>query len=288
VDLRPSSRYGGTAAPTRTATLLTADGERVSAAYDAGPAGSTLALVVAHGFTGGWRRPDNRRIAAVLAQTGGVVSFDARGHGRSSGATTLGDAEVLDLDAAIGWARWLGAVEVVTVGFSMGGSVVLRQAALSVAHDRQVADAVVSVSAAGFWFYRGTPPMRLLHRAVETRTGRGILRGGFGTRVTTQPWVEPYPLSPSESAELIPPVPLLVVHGDRDTYFPVEHARSLRAAAAAGAARRGVADRTEEWLVEGFAHAESSAGEELVRRIATWAQHATAGTQQRSVTGESS
>jgi fermentation-respiration switch protein FrsA (DUF1100 family) len=252
--------------------VLTADGERISAAYDAGPAGRDLVFVVSHGFTGGWRRPDNRRIAQVLARSGGVVSYDSRGHGRSSGVTTLGDAEVLDLDAAIGWARWLGARQVVTVGFSMGGSVVLRQAALvGRAAERTAPDAVVSVSAAGFWFYRGTPPMRLLHRAVETRTGRGALRLGFGTRVTSQAWEEPFPLSPSESAAMIPPVPLLIVHGDRDTYFPVEHARSIRSAAAQGAAQRGVADRTDDWVVEGFAHAESAATEDVVDRIARWA-----------------
>jgi fermentation-respiration switch protein FrsA (DUF1100 family) len=256
--------------------VLTADGERLSVAYDEGNPRAELVFVVAHGFTGGWRRPDNRRIAAALARSGNVVSYDSRGHGRSSGATTLGDAEVLDLDAAIGWARWLGARRVVTVGFSMGGSVVLRQAALAGTGRRETPDAVVSVSAAGFWFYRGTPPMRLLHRAVETQGGRGVLRLGFGTRVTSQAWQEPYPLSPSESAAMIPPLPLLIVHGDRDTYFPVEHAHSLRESAAAGARRRGVVDRTDDWVLEGFAHAESASTDELVERIGAWALDALA------------
>lgn len=278
MDLRPSSRHRSGPAPVRTGTVLTADGERISVAHDAGPAGDRpgTVFVVSHGFTGGWRRPDNRRIAAALAHHGDVVSYDSRGHGSSSGVTTLGDAEVLDLDAAIGWARWLGAVDVVTVGFSMGGSIVLRQAALCSPGGREAPQAVVSVSAAGFWFYRGTPPMRLLHRAVETTGGRGVLRLGFGTRVTPQAWEEPYPLSPSESAAMIPPLPLLIVHGEQDTYFPVEHARSLRDAAAAGARGRDVADRTDDWVVEGFAHAESGATEELVERIGRWAREALA------------
>jgi len=267
------------------ATLLTADGERISAAYDATTALDTEALtfVVAHGFTGAWRRPDNRRIADALTAFGGVVSYDSRGHGRSSGRSTLGDEEVLDLDAAICWARWLGAGDVVTVGFSMGGSVVLRQAALSDRHDREAAQAVVSVSAAGFWFYKGTPPMRLLHRAVGSARGRDVLRHGMGTHVTDREWEEPYPLSPSESAELIAPTPLLVVHGARDTYFPVEHARSLVRHAAEGAARRGVEDRTTEWIEPDFAHAESSASPDLVARIAGWARAAVAvGSEHRS------
>ena len=277
MDLRPSSRYAAGPAPTRTGTVLTADGERISVAFDeaserAGDAAVPLAFVVSHGFTGGWRRPDNRAIAQALRAHGAVVSYDSRGHGASSGVTTLGDDEVLDLNAAIGWARWLGARAVVTVGFSMGGSVVLRQAALS--PSSEAVDAVVSVSAAGFWFYKGTPPMRLLHRAVETRGGRSVLRLGFQTRVTDQAWQEPYPLSPSESARLIAPVPLLVVHGDQDGYFPVEHARSIVGSAAEGAAERGVVDRTDEWIETGVGHAESAMSAELVGRIGRWAESA--------------
>jgi fermentation-respiration switch protein FrsA (DUF1100 family) len=249
----------------------------VSAAYDQAESAAPgvdvdLTFVVAHGFTGGWRRPDNRRVAQTLRSVGNVVSYDSRGHGRSSGLSTLGDEEVLDLDAAVGWARWLGGRDVVTVGFSMGGSVVLRQAALAHRGDREAPQAVVSVSAAGFWFYKGTPPMRLLHRAVGSSRGREVLRYGFGTRVTQREWEEPYPLSPSESAGLIAPTPLLVVHGARDTYFPVEHARSLVESAVAGAARRGVPDRTTEWIEPEFAHAESSASTELVLRLARWAR----------------
>jgi pimeloyl-ACP methyl ester carboxylesterase len=272
VDLRPSSRGRSGPAPHRTATVLTSDGERVSAAYDRARDRTGLAIVVAHGFTGSWRRPDNRRVARALSAYGDVVSYDHRGHGSSSGVTTLGDAEVLDLDAAVRWARWCGAERVVTVGFSMGGSVVLRQAALADAGTAPAA--VVSVSAAGFWFYKGTPPMRVLHRAVASPLGRGVLRHGFGTAVTAQEWSEPYPLSPSESAGLLAPTPLLVVHGTQDTYFPVEHARSIVTAYAEGARGRGVADRSRDWIVEGFGHAESGVDDAVLAGIGAWAREA--------------
>ena len=81
----------------------------------------------------------------------GVVTFDFRGHGRSGGLSTLGDKEIDDLDVAVRYARELGYQRVATVGFSMGGSVVLRHAAL-----RGGVDAVVSVSGPGRWYYRGT------------------------------------------------------------------------------------------------------------------------------------
>ena len=59
----------------------------------------------------------------------GVVTFDFRGHGRSGGLSTLGDKEINDLDVAVHYARELGYEKVAAVGFSMGASVVLRQAA---------------------------------------------------------------------------------------------------------------------------------------------------------------
>src|SRR5690606_18460967 len=87
-------------------------------------------FVVAHGFTGDVDRPHLRRVARALTRHGAVLTFSFRGHGASGGRSTVGDREVLDLAAAVGRARELGHTRVVTVGFSMGGSVVLRHAAL--------------------------------------------------------------------------------------------------------------------------------------------------------------
>ena len=67
------------------------------------------------------------------------------------------------------------------------------------------------------------------------------------------------PLSPVEAVPLIAPTPLLIVHGDRDPYFPVDHPRML---AAAGPAQL--------WLERGMGHAENAADEALLERIASW------------------
>jgi len=90
-----------------------------------------LAIVLAHGFTVTTARPHVQRVAARFARSAGVVMVDFRGHGRSEGRTTAGDFEVLDLDATVRWARQAGYRRVGTVGFSMGGAVVLRHAARS-------------------------------------------------------------------------------------------------------------------------------------------------------------
>src|SRR6185369_16808516 len=134
---------------------------RIDAAHDRGP--DELAVVVAHGFTGSWRRPAVRRVAELFATRAGVISFDFRGHGRSGGNSTVGDREVFDLQAAIDWARELGYARIATVGFSMGASIVVRHTGLH----RDETEAVVAVSGPSRWYYRGTVPMRRVHWVIE-------------------------------------------------------------------------------------------------------------------------
>ncbi|MFJ9641213.1 alpha/beta hydrolase [Streptomyces sp. NPDC101178] len=293
-------RFPGSSVPLLTrvprfATLLTDDGTPVEAVYEPCTAGfgaspgtraeavaDTPVFVVAHGFTGSVDRPAVRRAARVFSQRAAVITFSFRGHGRSGGRSTVGDREVLDLAAAVVWARSLGHRRVVTVGFSMGGSVVLRHGALytdaSDARDRAVrvpvrerrteahsgahSDAVVSVSSPARWYYRGTAPMRRLHWVVTRPSGRLVGRYGLRTRIATDDW-DPVPLSPVAAVPLIAPAPLLLVHGDRDPYFPLDHPRMLADAAGEGGA--------ELWLERGMGHAENAADDALLARIADWA-----------------
>ncbi|MFI1190739.1 alpha/beta hydrolase [Streptomyces californicus] len=288
--------------PPQCVTLLTDDGVPVEAVYEPctarpGPRGAapadtttadtttapagTTAIVVAHGFTGAADRPAVRRAARVFARHAAVVTFSFRGHGRSGGRSTVGDREVLDLAAAVAWARELGHRRVVTVGFSMGGSVVLRHGALydapahagartgtgsadsgACAASGAYADAVVSVSAPARWYYRGTAPMRRLHWVVTRPSGRFVGRYGFRTRIATEDW-DPVPLPPVAAVPRIAPAPLLLVHGDRDPYFPLDHPRML--AEAAGP------DGAELWVERGMGHAENAADDALLERIAAWA-----------------
>ncbi|MGW0912087.1 alpha/beta hydrolase [Streptomyces sp. NPDC002784] len=256
--------------------LRTDDGVAIDSVYEPGRpvynAGTTPSdgpvFVVAHGFTGDVERPHVRRVATAFAQYGAVVTFSFRGHGRSGGRSTVGDREVLDLAAAVAWARGLGHTRVVTVGFSMGGSVVLRHGALygpggPMREGRTEArtDAVVSVSAPARWYYRGTAPMRRLHWLVTRPEGRLVGRYGLRTRIHHRDW-SPVPLSPVESVPGIAPAPLLIVHGDRDGYFPLDHPRML--AEAAG-------DHGELWLEPGMGHAEHAATDDLLARIGHWA-----------------
>jgi pimeloyl-ACP methyl ester carboxylesterase len=233
--------------------LNTSDGVPISAHHD--QSAGDLAIVVAHGFTGSWRRPALRRAASILTDFGSVISFDFRGHGSSAGHSTVGDREILDLEAAVAWARELGYARVATVGFSMGASVAVRHAALY-----RGVRAVVAVSGPARWYYRGTAPMRRVHWVLEKRLGRLVGRVVLRTRIAKDGW-DPLPEPPHAVAPLISPAPFLIVHGDADTYFPLEHAQQLYDAAK---------EPKELWVEKDFGHAENAAPPELLRRIGTW------------------
>jgi pimeloyl-ACP methyl ester carboxylesterase len=238
-------------------TLVTSDGVAIDAVHLLG--GDDVAIVLAHGFTLCWQHGAVWKVATELNRACGVITFDFRGHGRSGGMSTLGDREILDVDVALGYARELGYQRIATVGFSMGASIALRHAALIGG-----AGAVVSVSGPGWWYYRGTRPMRKVHWAVEHRVGRLVTRTLLHTRVSSGRW-DPVPLPPADAAARIAPAPLLIVHGDQDGYFPVEHARQLYAAAH---------EPKELWIEHGFGHAESGASPALLKRIGGWVREA--------------
>lgn len=241
----------------KASTLVTEDGIPIDAVHL--PGNREMGIVVAHGFTLNWQRPAVWRVMTRLNAFGGVVGFDFRGHGRSGGASTLGDLEVKDVEVAVAHARELGYARIATVGFSMGASIVLRHAGLLGG-----VDAVVAVSGPGRWYYRGTRPMRRVHFAIEHRAGRMVARNFLKTRISGGRW-DPVPMPPAAAAALISPAPLLVVHGDQDEFFPVDHAEQIYAAAR---------DPKELWIIPGFGHAESATRPALVDRIGGWLQAA--------------
>ena len=243
---------------TKAQVLVTDDGVPIEAVHLDGD--RRLGFAVAHGFTLHWRWPHVWRVANRLNEHGGVVAFDFRGHGRSGGHSTLGDLEIRDLDVVVRYLRELGYEQVVSVGFSMGASVVLRHAGLVGG-----ADAVISVSGPGRWYYKGTPAMRRVHWAVEHKAGRLVAKMILKTRIQQGRW-DPIPLPPADAAALISPTPLLIVHGDRDLYFPADHAEQLFEAAR---------EPKELWIEQGLGHAESAVSGELLDRMAKWATVAT-------------
>jgi len=112
---------------------------------------------------------------------------------------------------------------------------------------------------------------------VERRLGRMLTRRMLNTRISSGRW-DPVPVPPADAAAKIAPVPLLIVHGDQDGYFPVEHATQLYEAAN---------EPKELWIVPGFGHAESAAAADgaLLDRIGRWVREAVAAQHSPSAIG---
>jgi pimeloyl-ACP methyl ester carboxylesterase len=242
----------------RNVELRTSDGLRLAGRLWESPA-RDVACVVGHGFTGSSRNPHVERICrALAAQDMTVLVPDFRGHGRSQGLGTAGADEIHDVAAAVAYLRAAGFGFVAVLGWSMGGTAVLRYAGLG-----GDADAVVSVSAPGTWFERGTRPMRLVHWMFLSRTGRATTRLLRRTRLSGAGWAT-VPEAPAEVAGSTAPRPLLIVHGDDDHYFPAHHVESLEAGAPGA----------EVWREPGMGHAEVATSADLLARIGSWVRAA--------------
>jgi len=246
--------YSGDAGPTILDALgdrwvRTRDGVQVALRRQ-GPDLAPVAIVLAHGFT---MTSSDRRLTAVadgLAGAGhAVFSFDFRGHGRSAGISTLGDLEILDLDAVVRLARRRGHDKIVVIGGSMGGFVALRHAALLGGED-----AVVAISTPATWGVSHRLRGRALILAAHNRVGRRIL-SSRGTRVGER---LPGPLlSPSDLAGRIN-IPVALIHGDRDAYVPIDDARLLHERL--GGPKRLIA-------LPGFGHAETAYTADFAARL---------------------
>jgi len=235
--------------------LTTADGVGIDALLRRGAPARTAAVVLANGFTGTYRSPYTRAIAETLLPLADVMTFDFRGHHGSGGRSTVGNEEVHDLEAVVARLRDLGYTSVAAVGFSMGAAVVVRHAALFGG-----ITAAVSVSGPSKWYYRGTRRMRLLHLGIGRTAGRFFLRNVRKVRVTDRHW-DPRPAEPREIAAEVSPTPLLVVHGEADSYFPVSHGTAIY---------EGAREPRELWIVPGMGHAERAVTPELAARIRDW------------------
>lgn len=142
-----------------------------------------------------------------------VLQFDWRAHGLSEGShSTLGVREVLDVQGAVDFLQSRGVQRIGLMGFSFGGAVGLRAAAL----DPRVACAICDGGPAsirhafeGYLHEKGigaqwiAPLLWLALRLVEARLGMRLAEA-----------------DPLPSVGAISPRPVLFVHGECDALVP--------------------------------------------------------------------
>jgi pimeloyl-ACP methyl ester carboxylesterase len=247
----------------RTLHLRTADGERLAARYLPAPDPAAVVVLV-HGFTGSIR---DRQVAATAEhlRDGGyaVVAFDARGHGASTGRSTLGDLERHDVDAAVRFARAEHTQPVVVVGASMGAVAALRHATSCAG-----ADGLVLVSCPARWDLPRTPSAVAVTLLTRTPPGRRLAHRWLRVRVAPA-WTNPPP-----PAELIGALrgPVAIVHGQADRFIGPRAARDLHDAAGPTASLRivpgmghGFDDRAREALAGALAWVVQRLGDRSVQ-----------------------
>jgi pimeloyl-ACP methyl ester carboxylesterase len=243
---------GGHAAPHAHVTVSAEDGTRLVGTWLPGPHVAAPAVVLAHGFAAHRRKPAYARLADRLAAHAHVLALDLRGHGHSGGHTTLGDREALDVAGGVAWLRAHGHDHVVVVGASMGATSVLH----ALARGTRAEAAVVVSAPAELEEQPSTAAMQRLRRLWESRPARVGMRYGIGVRVVP-PSRWRHPGHPRDFATGLD-VPLLVVHGADDAYFPVADAEALVAAAPDG----------RLWLEPaGFGHAEDGFTPDFADRL---------------------
>lgn len=220
------------------------------------------AVLLLHGWSGSVA-PDLVSMGPFLRRTASVLGLDFRGHGGSDDApATFGLHEVEDVAGALAWLGERGVRRVALVGSSMGGITAIASVAVLGDGRLAAADADPDAPAAGVEAPRprivavvGESVAPDLAGAVAGRLGtpfgRRIARHAFARMAT---WVggDPRDTEPVAVVGLLEDVPLLLVHGDRDSLVRPKDVRRLLAAAP---------EATRHLVVPGGGHGESHAAD---------------------------
>ncbi|MFC5657891.1 alpha/beta fold hydrolase [Streptomyces nogalater] len=252
-----------TPAVRRTDRVLAVDGARLDTSYvTPADAGRHPAVLLAHGFGGS--KDDMRRQAEDLARSGyAVLTWSARGFGRSTGKIGLNDprGEVADVSRLVDWLAKRpevrldrpGDPRVGVAGGSYGGAIAL----LAAGHDRRV-DAIAP--AITYWNLADA----LLPHGVFKKLWAGVFVNSGGGCARFEPALcrmyervaasgTPDPAARAMLAQRSPSavgdrvkVPTLLVQGQTDSLFPLDQAD-----AAARTIRANGAPVAVDWIAGG-------------------------------------
>jgi pimeloyl-ACP methyl ester carboxylesterase len=176
------------------------------------------AVVVAHGFGASKDEPRVDGVVRALHDAGfSVVVHDARGHGWSGGASTLGVEERHDVAAAAELARDL-APRVVLVGASMGAIAVLGHAS-----GRDDLAGVVTFACPDAWRLPRNARGVLAAAMTQTRLGRSVARRRMAVRIAPRSDRGDPPFVLTQSVQ----APVALVHGGTDPFIGVDAVHRL-------------------------------------------------------------
>lgn len=103
--------------------IQTDDGIKLAAWYISSKKPTDKAVIVCHGYPAD--KGNVLSICPMLHEKYNIFLFDFRGMGKSTGTTTLGMKETNDFNAAVRYLKEKGMRKIGTLGFSIGGSVII-------------------------------------------------------------------------------------------------------------------------------------------------------------------
>jgi pimeloyl-ACP methyl ester carboxylesterase len=184
--------------------------------------GQPKALILAHGFFNNKDVFLFRKIAEALSADYDVVSFDFRGHGKSSGLFGWTAVEVQDFNQVVKFVQEKGYAQIGVVGFSLGAAVAL----IAASQNREI-ESVIAVSApTDFWkidFHFWEPEMfeDLKLNLGFKGIGKGVWPGNPFLAKTR----------PIDVVAAIAPTPVFFIHGEKDWLIKPNHSEKLFQAA---------------------------------------------------------
>lgn len=197
-------------------SLATEDGQSIALAHYR--KGFPILIIIAHGFYNNKDTVLFREIAERISRYDDVITFDFRGHGKSSGLFSWTSREPKDLKAVVSYAKKTGYLKIGIMGFSLGASVALIEASRN-----PDIDSLIAVSAPyDFWkinYHFWEPDM-----LEDLKLNMGKKGKGKGMRPSSPFFKKVRPL---DIVDKICPRPVLFIHGEKDWLIKPVHSKRL-------------------------------------------------------------
>mgnify|MGYP000922277852 CR=1 FL=1 len=182
--------------------------------------GSSPLVIVLNGFGSSKENLKKDYLATTISSITDVLVLEFRGHGKSTGVFTGTYIEPTDVRAALNFAQRQGYQEIILLGFSMGGTIAIKSAAL---YPEEVSG-LITVSAPFYINY--DQPAHIVQEltGVAVQSVPFMARNLFGLRIIAPEFAPDLDLN-----QYIGQVnqPMLVVHGSEDWLIPVADAYSI-------------------------------------------------------------
>jgi len=196
--------------------VLTADRHKLSCSHF--QTGHDDVVILSHGFYNNKDAYLFRKMAEDLSRHHDVLSFDFRGHGKSSGLFSFTSLETEDLRAVVSYAKSRAYRSIGVIGFSLGAAVAIIEGS----SNEDIRSFIAVSSPYDFWkidyrFWEKEMLEDLKLNLGAKGKGKGIRPGNpFLPKVR-----------PIDIAEKIAPRPILFIHGRQDWLIHPAHSAKL-------------------------------------------------------------